>query len=210
MKTLLLCSSGQFITNHDLPFLKKPIHEMKMAYITTASKGISKPSKEKLEKRMQMALQGFNLEELDIEGKTEQELREILKDKEAIYVEGGSAFYLLKAVRESGFDNVVKDLISKGVLYIGSSAGSYICCPSIEMALWKHQDKYEHCGLTNFTGLNLVSFLITVHYKQEYEALLKEKISQAKYQVKILTDDQAILVQDDKVELIGEGREIQL
>jgi len=213
MKTLLLCSSGDFVTEHDLPFLPKPINEMKMAYITTASKGsscaLSVPADKQMRRNRRMALSD-QAEEIDIEGKTEQELREILKDKDVIYVEGGSTFYLLKAVRESGFDKVIKDLIDKGVVYVGASAGSYICCPTIEMATWINRNKYDHCGLTDFTAMNLVSFLMTVHYEPEYKDLLKEKIPQAKYPVKILTDDQAILVQDDKIELIGDGEEIKL
>lgn len=209
MKTILLTSSGQFITKNDLSFLPKPINQMKMAYVTTASKNEEDQSY-MIDKQEGFKKLGIDFEELDIKGKTEQELRAKLKDKKVVYVEGGNTFYLLKAVRESGFDKVIKDLVNKGVVYIGSSAGSYICCPTIEVSLWKHPYKSEHFGVADFTAMNLVQFYIFVHYKPKYKELLEEKIPQVKYPVKILTDEQALLIQDEKVELIGDGIEITL
>ncbi|MFA6436753.1 MAG: Type 1 glutamine amidotransferase-like domain-containing protein [Candidatus Paceibacterota bacterium] len=209
MQTILLTSSGKFLTDGDLSFLPKPITQMKIAYITTASKGVSDISYlERHRKRMKEL--NYNFKEIDIEGKNEQELEDILKNKEIIHVEGGNTFYLLKVVLESGFDKVIKELVRNGIIYIGSSAGSYIACPTIEMATWKHQDKYNHYGITDFTALNLVPFLVTAHYKPEYQELLKEKIKTSKYPVRILTDEQAILVQDEEVKLVGNGKEIKL
>ncbi len=96
----------------------------------------------------------------------------------------------------------------KGFIYIGSSAGSYVACPNIEMACCKHQDG-ERYGLKDLTGMNLVPFLMTVHYDSKYEAILKEKIPQTNFSVKILSDEQAILVKNDNITLLG-GEEIKL
>ena len=116
---------------------------------------------------------------------------------------------MLKYVRESGFDKLVKDLIDKGVIYIGVSAGSYIACPTIEAANWKHADR-NIVGLTDLTGLNLVPFLLSAHYKPEYKEILKSEISAVKYPVKILTDEQAILIRDGEIILVGKGEEIKI
>ncbi len=210
MQTLLLTSSGKFITSQrGLNIFSKPLNRMKMAYISTASKGVDDKSYLE-EHKARMKELNFDFKEIDIEGKNEQELREVLAGKEAIYVEGGNTFYLLKAVKESGFGKVIKDLISRGIIYIGSSAGSYIVCPTIEMAAWKHQDRFDRYGLKDLTALNLVPFLITAHYEPEYKEVIKRGIDNTKYPVKILTDQQAILVQDDQVKLVGEGEEIKL
>lgn len=115
----------------------------------------------------------------------------------------------MKSIRESGFDTVIKELLPTGFIYIGASAGSYVACPTIEMSFWKHQDKYHHYDLKDFTGMNLVPFLMTVHYTPEYESILREKIPQSKYPVRILTDEQAILVKDDEVTFLG-GNEVKL
>lgn len=208
MKKLLLLSSARFLMDHPQVF-EKPFKDMKMAYVITASKSV--PNTAYLERdRAFFKEQGYDVKELDLDGKTENGLRNFLKDFEIVFVEGGNSFYLLKAIRESGFDKVVKELLPKGLIYMGASAGSYVACPNIEMSLWKHQDKYNHHGITDFTAMNLIPFLMTVHYKPEYRDLLKGKISGINYPVKILDDEQALLIEDDYVKLIGKGTEIKL
>ncbi len=133
---LILTSSGKFITKNNIDdFLPKKISNCKIAYITTASKKVDDTSYIERHKEKMNEL-GFSYTEIDIADKNESQLKEILIGYEIIMVEGWNTFYLLKAIYESGFDKVIKDLISKGVVYIGSSAGSYIACPSIITATW--------------------------------------------------------------------------
>jgi dipeptidase E len=210
MKRLLLSSNGSFVIEKGLRLLFDDISKIKLAYITTAGKGSRDRTYIETHKEM-MGKEGYDFEELDIEGKNENELRELLEEKNTIYVEGGNTFYLLKAVRESGFDKVIKDLIKKGVAYIGSSAGSYIMCPTIEMSTWKKPgEEKDRFGVIDLTALNLVPFLIKAHYNPEQKEFLKEKIAGAKYPTRILKDGQAILVEEDDYKLVGDGEEIKL
>ena len=205
MKTLLLTSAGMNVKEEILKLLSKPANQIKLAHITTASKAEDDIAHVKKDSQI-MADVGFEAQEIDIEGKNENELRRLLGDKDIIYVQGGNTFYLLKCVRESGFGKIVKELIRKGVIYIGVSAGSYIACPTIEMA---NPDK-NTVGLTDLRALNLVPFLLSVHFKPEYALVLKRKISTSKYPVKILTDEQAILVRNGETKLVGNGEEIKI
>lgn len=208
MKTILLTSAGMNVKDEILKILPKPADQIKLAHIITASKAEKNTAYvEKDRKAMQEA--GFQVEDIDIEGKNENELWESLKDKDIVYVQGGNTFYLLKYIKESGFDKVIKELIERGVIYVGVSAGSYVACPTIEMSSWKRQDR-NIVNLTDLSALNLVPFLLSVHYKPEYEEILQREIPKAKYPVRILTDDQAILIQGDKVELVGKGEEIKI
>jgi len=210
MGLILLTSKEKFLIENDLSFLPKPIDEMKIALINTASKMSADTAYlDWLEwYKGIMTERNWDFEEIDIDGKTEAELRKILSNKDLIHIEGGNAFYLLKCVRESGFDKIIKDLLDRGVVYVGSSAGSYLMCPTVEVAAWKEsRDKF---GVTDFTALNMVPFLIKAHYKLGQDDILREKISTASCPVRILTDDQAFLVKDGKAELIGEGEEIKL
>jgi dipeptidase E len=208
MKIILLTSGGMHVKKEIMKILPKKPNEIKLAHIITASlveKNTSYVNREIIEfKKI-----GFKVEDIDIKGKNEKELDNLLKDKDIIYVQGGNTFYLLKCAKESGFDKVVKKLISKGVIYIGVSAGSYIACPTIEMAKWKHRDRNSY-GLTDLTALNLVPFLLSVHYKPEFRDILEKEISKTKYPVKILNDNQAILIKDSKVRLVGDRGEIKL
>lgn len=207
MSIILLASSGQFITESGVKLSGKLLPEIALSYITTASRGV-KDKAYVVSRRLRMQELKFNFHEFDIEGKHESEVRAELADKGAVYVEGGNTFYLLKCMRKSGFDRVVVDLVAQGLIYIGSSAGAYVACPTIEMATWRHQDKYDRGGITDFAGLGLVPFLVTVHYQPEYLSSISAGVGAARLSVRVLTDTQALLVEDDKVSLLGSGAEV--
>lgn len=201
MQTLLLASRGTFITDGQYEVFDKPRNQVKWAYITTAGKDVPDTAYiKKHEQRMREL--GWDFEEIDIEGKTPDELRALLKDKDAINMLGGNSFLLLKCIRESGFTEVLKEFLARGGVYCGSSAGSYVACPSIEMAAWKYPDKFDWHGLTDFTAMNLVPFLIVAHCTPEVIAKIQDKIDTAKYPVKLLTDQQALKVVEGNVELL--------
>ncbi len=207
MKTLLLTSAGMQVKNEILKILPRSPKELKLAHITTASK--DEKNKDYVQRETEtMKELGFQVTEEDIDGLIEQELWNILHDKDVIYVQGGNTFYLLKAIQKSGFEEVAKHLISRGAIYVGVSAGSYVAGPTIEQANWIHD--HNKFGLTDLTGMNLVPFMLFVHYVPEYKDLLQETIPKSKYEYKILTDDQAILVRDDDYKLVGKGPEIKI
>ncbi|MDD5109842.1 MAG: Type 1 glutamine amidotransferase-like domain-containing protein [Patescibacteria group bacterium] len=208
MKTILLTSAGMRVKGEILKILPQPASQLKLAHIITASLAENDTSYVVQDTQDLLAC-GFQVENIDVRGKSENQLRSLLAGKDVIYVQGGNTFYLLKYVKESGFDKVVKELIERGVVYIGVSAGSYITCPTIEMANWKHQDR-NMVGLTDLTGLSLVPFILSVHYQPEYLSVLKKEVPLAKYPVKILTDEQAVLVRDDDIKLVGRGAEMKV
>lgn len=209
MSTILLLSTARFLMNNPPEVLGRPFNEFKMVHITTATKGVSDTAYFERNRKF-FREHNYNCTEIDLDEVKGKELENVLKKAELVYVEGGNSFLLLKAIRESGFENVVKELLPSGLIYMGGSAGSYVACPTIEMAIWKHQDKYSHYAVTDLTAMNLVPFLLTVHYKPEYGELIKEKISRVKLPVRILADEQAFLVKDGEVTLLGNGEEIIL
>ncbi len=205
---LLLCSDGDYAWKQGFAHFGIPKNEIHIGYVTTASKGLSDQTYiDHYKKSMRMA--GYTAEPFDIEGKSLDEMRTFFADKNIVHVEGGNAFYLLKAVRESGFDIVLQELLVRGVCYSGSSAGSYIMAPSIETATWKSNDK-DRFGVTDFTALNYVPFLVFAHYQPEMEERVRQMKSTTKYPVRILMDGQAIFVDDEVATFVGEGEEIQL
>ena len=208
MKTLILASSGNFIAANNVDhFLPKPLSEAKILYVTTASKKVNDTSYVE-RTRQKMDELNFSFTEYDIVGKSEEELKKALSSHDIVYVEGGNTFYLLKAVRNTAFDKVVKEAIENGLVYWGVSAGAYIACPSIIMATWS--DRFDRCGVTDWTAMNLVPFLIKAHYTPDMLETLKEKSKDLQLRLRVLTDEQAVLVGDGEVQLIGGGDEIVL
>lgn len=208
MKTILLTSAGMQVKNEILKILPRSPNRIKVGHIITASKPELDTSYVKKDKHAMSAL-GFTVENIDIENKNEKELRNLLNDKDVIYVQGGNTFYLLKWMKDSGFDIVLKELIEKGKIYIGVSAGSVIMGENIKTAGWKGIDK-NIVGLTDLTGLQYVPFSIFVHYKPVHNKVIKENIPHINNKIKILTDQQAFLIQDDMISLVGTGEEIKI
>lgn len=209
-KIILLTSAGMRVKNEILKLISKSPSQTKIAHITTASNPKENPEYMYRDKKLMLEA-GFQVEDIDIKNKTEEKLRDLTKDKDIIYVQGGEGYYLLKAVYESGFDKVIKDFIHQGKIYIGVSAGSYILCPTLEMHSWKNKDTERNTyGLTSDKALGIVPFLVTVHYDPKFKEDITNGIHKSKYPVKILTDDQAILIKDNEIKLVGMGEEIKL
>ncbi|PKL72158.1 hypothetical protein CVV26_02710 [Candidatus Kuenenbacteria bacterium HGW-Kuenenbacteria-1] len=213
---LILASDLSFLLKYGYNLTGIPKDKMKIGYVTTARKGARiKSFAEELKNNIRE--NGYSFEEIDIEGKSKIELKNIFKDKNIIHIEGGNTFYLLKAIRETGFEEILKELLNEGKIYIGTSAGAYIMCPTIEVADWDITGK-NRFGITDFTALNYVPFALKVHYKDEKIPLtpfikgaqLEEKIKTLKYPFRILRDGQGILIENDKYTFFGDGDEVIL
>lgn len=190
-----------------LKVLPKPPGELKLAHVITASR--MEPNTDYVEAdRAALKAAGFQVTDINLEDLTPATAFDELNKFDIIYVQGGNTFYLLKQARACGFEQAVRKVLEdKNKWYIGLSAGSYIACPTIEMAGWKR--KMDQHGLEDLTGMNLVPFLIVVHYnRQQYREELAEKIPTASCPVRILTDDQAILVKDGQTTFVGDGPEV--
>lgn len=153
---------------------------------------------------------GMKLKMIDLKDANEQSLQKKLEDCDVIYVNGGNTFYLLDWVRKSGFDKVIKPLLENGKVYIGTSAGSILLGPDISISGWDPTWDTNDVGLTDFSGLNLVPFATSPHFTEAEREVIERRMEEVNYPVKAITDAQAIVVDGDKQELIGEGKEIVL
>lgn len=202
---IILASDISFLLKYgyDLSGISKDL--MKIGWITTASKGDR--DKSFFSNLRQVVLNtGYNIEEFDIEDKTKREIKDFFKDKNVIHIEGGNTFYLLKVIRKIGFNEILEELLTDGMVYIGTSAGSYIMCPTIEVSDWDQTGKMRF-NVTDFTALNYVPFLLKVHYKDEQKEKVKEKMKTLKYPLRILKDGQGILVENGKYTFMGDEEE---
>lgn len=207
-KMMLLTSSGMTGSKEDImAILPKPAEDIRVAHIITAVK----PEEDKYYAQQDEELMkeaGFNVEQIDIEGKNYTQLLHVLRNFDIIYVQGGNTFYLLKCMRACGFKKVMKKLFREGVIYVGVSAGSVVVGKKVETAKW-YGDK-NMAGIIDFSGLNFVPFDIFVHYRPEHAEIIKNKIPKPKKRknLKILQDGQAIFVLGKDVTFVGSGEVI--
>lgn len=204
---LILASDLSFLLKYGYNLTGISKSDIKIGRVITASKRESEKVQLFIEKVKNTIIEnGYSIEDIDIKDKSKEEIRNFFKDKNIVHIEGGNTYYLLKIIREARFDEILRDLLNEGRVYIGTSAGAYVMCPTIEVTNWKQDN--DSFGVTDFTALNYVPFVLKVHYKDEESELVKEKIKTLKYPIHILRDGQGILVGDNKYTFMGDGEEV--
>jgi len=198
---LLLTSAGLSTEKIKKEFLKligRPTKEIKILFIPTA--GNLKNDKSYIERDkndlIRLGILKENLIEYDLDRINENI---DFEDIDAIFIEGGNTFYLLKRVRETGFDKKIIDLVKRGVVYIGVSAGSILAGPNIETA-----SPFDNniTNLKDLTSLNLTSLIISPHFTNKNEIKIKQLENESKYKLIRLTDSQALLIINNKIKVI--------
>ena len=149
----------------------------------------------------------YDYTELDIAGLSEQELKATLSAYDIVLVEWGNPFYLLKIVRETGFQSVMEELMTQWVVYIGKSAGSYIACPSLQVSTWSKLS-FDKFGVTDLSAMHRVNFFVKAHYTPEMFPSLHTQSQQLSAPLYALNNDQALVIDDGHVTLIGGGDEV--
>lgn len=205
---LLLASKEKFLLDKGYNSLNIPKDQLKIGAINSGLKPVTDQGYLQYikEYREEVKLSGISFEEFDIEGKSKDEIIDFFKDKNVIQIIGGNVFYLIRAIRESGFPEILKDLLNRGLFYVSCSSGSYIMCPDLIVGTWRSKNNYD---VIDLTGLNYVPFCLKCHYVDEKESEIREKMKTLKYPLRVLKDDQAILIEDGRETFIG-GPEIIL
>ena len=169
-----------------LSLFTKPLSELQVAFIPTASRTPEErifctQSKEELV-ALGIPRENINTIELDRTAVTP----DLLAEYDLVYVCGGNTFYLLHCAKESGFTAALPAF--QGV-YVGVSAGSILPGPSIEIARpWDENDS----GITDPSGVGLVSFSASPHYVANEEDLVAGIEKTVTYKIVRLSDAQAI------------------
>lgn len=209
---LLLTSQGipKKLKDVFLSLLSKPPRETKVSFVTTAAYGEEDNPIWLEVYRKQLRSYGIkDIKDLDLRYKSKKELKKILGNIDIVFVNGGNTFYLLKYVRESGFDDEIKDFINRGGLYVGVSAGSYIACPTIEQSFWKQRfpDRKTY-GVKDLAGLNFVPFWIIAHFEEKWRPDIEKAAKTTKYPVIALTNTQGVLVENEKWKIVEKGEKV--
>ncbi len=82
-----------------------------------------------------------------------------VEEAEAIVVGGGNTFQLIKMIQDNGLIEPVRKKIMAGTPFIGWSAGSNVCCPTIRTT-----NDMPILEPDSFSAFNLVPFQINPHY----------------------------------------------
>ena len=168
--------------------LDKPINECRLLFIPNEKATYEAIHSEKYYLRMQEF--GFDKDNILVFNYYNPE-RFIGLDIDVIYISGGNTFATLKRIKDCGFDREIIRYVKSGVIYIGGSAGAHIATQSIE-----HIAAFDSIpdGMNEFKGLGLFDGILICHYTAERKVLFDELISNNKYKVYALSDDDSLVV----------------
>ncbi len=159
-----------------------------------------------------------SLDIVDIAALKPEWVEKRVKKADVIFIGGGNSFYLSYWMQKSGLMDLLPELLKTRV-YVGISAGSMVITDSLRTSsqvLEKSQlsdEEYNELGpegQSSAKTAQLVNFVIRPHLnsqwfpkiKLEFLVKIAKELSTTMYAI----DDQtAIVVNDDKIEVISEG-----
>ena len=152
----------------------------------------------------------FQAVEIDLRpyfGKPQMAIKELSKYK-SFWVAGGNTFVLRKALKYSGVDNWLLNKVHQDELrYGGESAGAVLATPTFTGVQFGDDPDIIPKGYgseTLWKGLGFVPYHIVPHYKSEWlgaEDMIKA-LRHKELAYRTLTDDQVIIVDGDKEEIL--------
>lgn len=201
MKKLFLASSFQDVADL-LPDFEKNLKGKTITFIPTASivetvKFYVKSGRKTLEDM------GLMVDELEISTASAEEITSKLKQNDYIYVTGGNTFFLLQEMKRTGTDQLIKEEVNSGKLYIGESAGAIVASADIEYA--KGMDSIDEApNLESFEALGLVDFYPVPHYNNPpFQVASKKIIDTYSSTLKLspISNQEAILVNNEEIKV---------
>lgn len=178
----------------------------KIAYVVTAGNGEGWGSWNESNTINVVRGLGAELKVVQLEDYWNKDVMSEFEDIDIIWFIGGYAGYLMYWMRRTGLDKKIKEILDKGVVYVGSSAGSWIASKTLDVPEWYIGE--EEVGAGIIPGLGLVDFDIYPHYDEKDLEQTKKLYKGNK--LYLLKNGEQVVVDGDKVEVWGEERIIGL
>jgi dipeptidase E len=167
--------------------------------------------KDQTDKLMGLGCEARELDLRDHFGATES-LDEILRDTDLVWINGGNTFILRRAMRQSGFDTLIKGALARdGIVYAGFSAGTVIAFDSLKGLELVDDPNDVPAGYDTdvvWDGLGLIPFAIAVHFKSGHRESDLIDRTVAFYQAnripyRTLRDGEALVIDSGREKIVG-------
>lgn len=204
MRTLFLTSSFNKVADDVLSHIPKAAK--RITFVTTASETYTGETPWLDADRAVLRDRGYEVINFSFTGKKAPDVQAVLSDTDLLFVAGGNTYYLMQEIQRSGSADVLRTFLDDGGIYIGSSAGSIIMCPTFGWTGWL-DDSSRAPDLTGLHGLGVVSFLIMPHwgsekYTERHRSHNVPLLQKEPYPIVLLADTQYVHVVGDTIEIV--------
>lgn len=144
-------------------------------------------------------------------------LRARLSQFDLVWVTGGNAFVLRRAMKQSGFDDVIVDMLDNDqIVYGGFSAGAVVAAPSLEGIHLMDDPDEAPAGYdreTIWDGLGLIDHAIVPHFRSPHsESAAAERavrhLCSRGLRYRALRDGEVIVWTEDRMASVDPTRRI--
>lgn len=213
----LLTSAGVVNASIEKSFLDlvgKPASEIAVVFVPTAASMVADDKSwlvENYNDFLKLGLKSFDI--VDISAVPKENWLKRFDGADALCFGGGDEQYLVKIMRNSGVAEALPELL-KTKVYVGISAGSMVVGKLLPIELTKElwpEESFEG----NDPGVGLLNLSILPHFNSDYFAHLRTPLIQSlsdqfPQTVYALDDHSALKIADNQIEVITEGKFLQL
>lgn len=186
-----------------------PNEQIHIAFIPTAA-NITPGEKEWLSTDCDnLRKQNYVVDIVDISTLPKETWLPKIEEANVIFVGGGNTFHLMYWFEKSGLKDLIPTLL-KTKVYAGISAGSMIACKwnSTKLDAHFYDEKLEE--IDRYNCLGLTDFFIFPHFNsEEFTKVNSDEIEKSIKDIQMpiyaLDNNSAIVINDDKVEVVSEG-----
>ncbi|MFZ2193429.1 MAG: Type 1 glutamine amidotransferase-like domain-containing protein [Candidatus Moraniibacteriota bacterium] len=155
-----------------------------------------------------------SIEITDISAVDEKIWKPSIECADVLYFEGGNTYHLMDWLNKSGLTKMLPELL-KDKVYVGASAGSMVT--NKDLALKISQIVYGEDLDKDYemTGLNYVDFYFLPHLNSEYfvnlqEDFIRNAVKDMNEKIFALDDESALKIVDSKIEVVSEGKWLEI
>ena len=151
---------------------------------------------------------GCNLVEVDMRQITKKDFKSELEKSDIIHFCGGSVLHLISVIKKRNFSKLIINAVRKDkIIYSGTSAGSMIVAKDLSLNAFEPDEKQYLKETKDYSGLGLVNFMVMPHCNNKYfvkgNKKMIENLSGASQALIFIYDNQAVWVEDDKLEVVS-------
>lgn len=158
--------ASEHFGNYSENFIELVGKGAKVGFVMNAADKRDQSNRQAYSLSVQKELESFGFEavEIDLREHGKKSLEDRMSGLSAVLVAGGNAFVLRGAMKESGFDELITDLLKDDeIVYAGWSAGAIVAAPTLKgLDLMDEPDIADN---VIWEGLGLVEYSIIPHWK---------------------------------------------